>query len=438
MRDFCSGRDAGEDRRLAAAPRRSASSSIAASSAPVTTPAGLSPSSAQTVRGHLAVVAGHDLHRDAEAGEARERLACVGFRRVGEAEEAREARARCSSAVSERRSSVTGAAGDGDDAVPARRTGRRARPAPPAGTAVQRASTVSGAPLAISLPSGWRLGEDRGELALVVERAGGEDRPRASVALRRCPVLAQSAWSSALPPTRLVSHASLQTEPEQTALVGLALPRRAARETRSRPSVSVPGLVGEEHVDVAEVLDADEPLDDHLALREPARAGREADRDDRRQQLRRQADGDREREQQRVEDRASEARVDREDRAGEDRRDRRRAGARSPGAPAGTAVCAWRSPRRSAIPPKAVRGPVRTTSPRPSPPRTIVPMNAQEGRSSGESPGACAALRLRRRLRLARSAPTRRTRARAPRAAAGRPGRRRRPAGGRRRRGRAR
>ena len=79
------------------------------------------------------------------------------------------------------------------------------------------------------------------------------------------------------------------------------------------------GLVGEQDLDVAEVLDRDQALDDHALLGQPAGARREADGDDRRQQLRRQADRDREREQGRLEDRASERGVDHEDRAGQHR-----------------------------------------------------------------------------------------------------------------------
>ncbi len=49
-------------------------------------------------------------------------------------------------------------------------------------------------------------------------------------------------------------------------------------------------------------------------------------------------------------------------------------------------VCSWRSPSRSAILPNSVLGPVPTTSPRPAPPRTSVPMKAHEGNVSGDPP----------------------------------------------------
>ena len=79
------------------------------------------------------------------------------------------------------------------------------------------------------------------------------------------------------------------------------------------------GLVGEQDLDVAEVLDRDQAFDDHALLGEAAGAGRQADGDDRRQQLRRQAHRDCEREQGRLEERASERGVDHEDRAGQHR-----------------------------------------------------------------------------------------------------------------------
>jgi hypothetical protein len=73
-------------------------------------------------------------------------------------------------------------------------------------------------------------------------------------------------------------------------------------------------LVGEEDLDVAEVLDAHEALHEHLALREPARASGEARGDDGGQQLGRDADGDRQREQHGIHDRPLQHEVDGEDR----------------------------------------------------------------------------------------------------------------------------
>ena len=81
------------------------------------------------------------------------------------------------------------------------------------------------------------------------------------------------------------------------------------------------GLVGEQERDVAEVLDADEPLDEHLELREPARPGRQAHGHDRREELGRETDRDREREEQRVEEPVMEHDVEHEDRRGQNRCD---------------------------------------------------------------------------------------------------------------------
>ena len=73
------------------------------------------------------------------------------------------------------------------------------------------------------------------------------------------------------------------------------------------------GLVREQHLDVAEVLDRDEPLDDHRLPHQPAGTGRKADGDDRREQLRRHPDGNREREEQRLEQRPAQDGVEHED-----------------------------------------------------------------------------------------------------------------------------
>ena len=74
------------------------------------------------------------------------------------------------------------------------------------------------------------------------------------------------------------------------------------------------GLVREEHFDVAEVLDGDESFDEHLPAGQLSGAGRQADADDGRQQLRRDPDGDGQGEQQRLQQRAGQRDVDDEDR----------------------------------------------------------------------------------------------------------------------------
>ena len=60
--------------------------------------------------------------------------------------------------------------------------------------------------------------------------------------------------------------------------------------------------------------------------------------------------------------------------------------AEKPRRPTWKAVSACRSPSPTAIFPNAVEVPVETTTPRPAPWWTTVPMNAQPGRSRGESP----------------------------------------------------
>ena len=99
----------------------------------------------------------------------------------------------------------------------------------------------------------------------------------------------------------------------------------------------------------------------------PPRTGGQAARDDGRQQLRGDADGDGQREQQGVEDRLVQHDVDDEDRRGQRRRRRTRAAARSGAARAGTRCRAGGCPGPAAILPNSVRGPVATTTPRPDP-----------------------------------------------------------------------
>ena len=160
-------------------------------------------------------------------------------------------------------------------------------------------------------PALLRVGEDRGQLSLVVEGQAVERR-RDGVAMG---ILQRG-------PERPVEFVAGLVGAGQAeggdVLVRLA---RAVERLRERDLTlgQGAGLVGEQDLDVAEVLDRDQAFDDHALLGQAASAGREADGDDRRQQLRRQADRDREREQGRLEKRASERRVDHEDRAGQHR-----------------------------------------------------------------------------------------------------------------------
>ena len=128
------------------------------------------------------------------------------------------------------------------------------------------------------------------------------------------------AWSSALPPTGPCSpiEASLQTRPKST---GCTLSSPWGSKPCSKvmaPSVKRAGLVGEEDLDVAEILDRDQSLDQDLVSGQRLRARREADRHDRRHHLGRDADGDGQREEQRLEQRPVEGDVDDEDARGQE------------------------------------------------------------------------------------------------------------------------
>ena len=161
-----------------------------------------------------------------------------------------------------------------------------------AGTVVQRARTASGAPLEISSRPccvsarteascrSWSKGRRSSDAGMSSAVGGLRCSPERAVELVAGLVAAGQA-----------EHADV--------VVRLA---RAVERLRERDLTlgQGAGLVGEQHLDVAEVLDRDQTLDDHALLGQPAGAGREADGHDRRQQLRRQADRDREREQGRL------------------------------------------------------------------------------------------------------------------------------------------
>ena len=58
------------------------------------------------------------------------------------------------------------------------------------------------------------------------------------------------------------------------------------------------GLIRAEHIHAPEILDRGEPLHDHLLRGHPARTVGKIDADDGREELRGEADGEREREEQ--------------------------------------------------------------------------------------------------------------------------------------------
>ena len=310
MRDFCSGRDAREDRRL----RQQLQESVVVERlerGACNDLTWLETDLAAEVCCNLAVVAGNDLHRDPEPREACERFLHVRLGRVAEAEEAvqREAALVFAAEALERHRP----AGDCDDA----RAGgkqpveRRARFGGNVGAAGQNAF---GSALGDQQPSVGCVDEGRGELALVVERQAVEHRPGGVAVLR-------GARAGVERLVELVAGLLATGQAKRLDLfVRLALPVERLGEG-DLPFGQRAGLVGEQHLDVAEVFDADEALDDHASPCEAARAGGEADGHDRRQQLRRQADRDRECEQRRLQKGPAERCVDHEDRAREHRSD---------------------------------------------------------------------------------------------------------------------
>ena len=199
----------------------------------------------------------------------------------------------------------------------------------PAAEAHRRAALedLLGGPFAEEPAAAVPLEDDRGAAALERERQRrhhgrrGPARPPATFGLEAAPdreVEGVPERDVAVLEVELAAQEPLQVEvvpdraggADRLAVADLALGQRA-------------GLVGEQDVGIAEVFDRDEPLDQHRLLRHPPRPGRQAHGHDRRQKLRRQPDRDREREQQRVEDRAAESGVDAEDRDRQHRGDLR-------------------------------------------------------------------------------------------------------------------
>ena len=152
------------------------------------------------------------------------------------------------------------------------------------------------------------------------------------------------------------------------------------------PSVSVPVLSVNSTSMLPRSSIVTSRLTSTLLAGELARAGREAHADDRRQQLRGDADRDREREQQRVDQRPRERDVDDEDRDGQDAGDPDEQLARSSRRPTWNAVSACRSPEPDGdLAERGRRARSTTTTPRPEPWCTTVPMKAHDGRSTAES-----------------------------------------------------
>ena len=139
-----------------------------------------------------------------------------------------------------------------------------------AGTSTQRARSASGAPLVTrTVSSVVGSDHDRGELAFVVEREQPEPfvpGGRIGAGLEcgcggRGPqsgVEGVAADRSGGGDRRLVAH-----QPEQKRPVGGLAGRVEGLVEGDGALGERAGLVGEQHLDVAEVLDGDEPLDEH-------------------------------------------------------------------------------------------------------------------------------------------------------------------------------
>ena len=221
-----------------------------------------------------------------------------------------------SSLARKRRIPARVARGDGDDATAARelrvehRLRLRRNAATPCQDELRRALDDHRARLVRAFD------QDRGDAAFVVERSFGEaavrgeaDRVRAGRRPQRLVERGSADGGAAVVHDHVGAE---QPVTEDRLVIGArCVERRSEADAALRQRAR---LVGEEDLDVPEVLDRDETLDDHLSLREPPGAGREADADDRRQQLGREPDRDREREEERLDDGAAERHVDDQDR----------------------------------------------------------------------------------------------------------------------------
>ena len=218
---------------------------------------------AAEVRRDLAVVAGDDLDGDPEPGKPGERVLDVGLDQVGEAEEALE-RELALVVLAE----VVGgerAACDRDDA---RTRGEEAVESRLHLGGDVRAAGKDGfrRSLGDHHPPLVGVGEDRGQLSLVVEgQAVERRRDGVAVGILRC---------SPESPVELV--AGLVAAGQAEAVDAVVRPARAAERLRKRDLTlgQGAGLIREQNLDVAQVLDRDQALDDHTLLRETAGARR--------------------------------------------------------------------------------------------------------------------------------------------------------------------
>ena len=302
--------------------RRTPGGSGRAISSPVRTPSTSRPTCARDGPRDDLAVAGHDLEGDAESTEVGEGGADVGLRWVAEQEQALEHElglvARLEARSPAPRSGLpTAIARSPSVAAAVMRASICARCSASSGTGpsavrtlVDRSRIASGAPFVTS------SGEPSGRATRIAKAPALRSRRAARRACDRPPrppgrrSLASSAMSSGLvkPVWKwLLSHARR----ERIGCVVAVGPDRALE--REPPLGERAGLVGAQDRHAAEVLDRGQALDEHAAPGERAGPAAQVDRDDRRQELGRQADRERDGEQQRLDERTLEGDIGRED-----------------------------------------------------------------------------------------------------------------------------
>ncbi len=141
-------------------------------------------------------------------------------------------------------------------------------------TSAQRAIRASGAPLVTRMVRRPGPRRPRCELPLVVERQVAETRVHR--AARPAPGAASPRRATARrrgrcrPPGRRPTARLVAEQPEQQRARSAAPPVVERLVEGDRAFGERPGLVGEQHLDVAEILDRHEPLDQHPLARERA------------------------------------------------------------------------------------------------------------------------------------------------------------------------
>ena len=261
------------------------------------------------LRRHQAVVPCDDLHLYAELFELGDRGAGVGLRAVGECQEPDQ----CQPVLvfgAECLHTLGRAGGHGHDPGP---IGEQCFQCCP--------STVRDVRAPVQHYLGGALGDEkrlargiphqhRDQLALVVERkhalpliasCRGGDLPASSCSSGRPQGLVQrvSPDRSLVSHRRFVAHESEQQRAIALLPVGAESPLEG-----DHPLGEGAGFVGEENLDVAQVLDGDQPLHQHLLCHEGPRAGREADCHDGGHHLGCDAHGNGQREEQRLDKRS--------------------------------------------------------------------------------------------------------------------------------------